>query len=567
MKCLPAWRSNGRASRTKPEAGTLTLNVFHAGGHVIIEIADDGKGLDIERISHKIIANGLASEAEVETMSDQQIAQFIFKPGFSTAEKVAGVSGRGVGMDVVCTNIEKIGGDVELKMIAGKGATFTIKIPLTLAIVSTLIVESSGQRFAIPLISVLELVRTSSLSKNTIEMINESPVLRLRDRLLPLVLLNGLLDLGGKNEEIVDELFIVVILVGTFTFGIIVDRVFDTEEIVIKPVAPILRNIPFFSGNTILGDGSVIMVLDPNGIAVAAGQTGVSDAKAVEATTAAVGRKEEKSSMLVFRAGGAELKAVLLDLVARLEEIDMATVEISHGQQMIQYRGLLMPLIPFDPDHHWKAEGRQPILVFTDRQRSMGLVVDEIVDIVEDILKIEISTDQPGVIGSAVINGKATDIIDAGYFLTQAFFDWFGSSREDSVDGGDVAKKVLLVDDSPFFRNLLTPMLSVAGYLVVPVASAIEALEVREKGEHFDIIISDIEMPGMDGFEFAEHVRGDPRWESVPFVALSLHVSDKDFERGRGVGFTDYVTKFDRQALITTLAATVSMAAEGGGAA
>ncbi len=556
-----------RKQAGKPETGTLTLNAFHAGGHVIIEIADDGKGLDIERISNKIIANGLASEAEVEMMSDQQIAQYIFKPGFSTAEKVTGVSGRGVGMDVVCTNIEKISGTVELKTIAGKGATFTIKIPLTLAIVSTLIVESSGQRFAIPLISVLELVRTSSLSKNTIEMINESPVLRLRDRLLPLVSLNGLLNLGGKNMEIVDELFIVVIQVGTFTFGIIVDRVFDTEEIVIKPVAPILRNIPFFSGNTILGDGSVIMVLDPNGIAVAAGQTGVSDAKAVEATTAAVGRKEEKSSMLVFRAGGAELKAVLLDLVARLEEIDMATVETSHGQQMIQYRGLLMPLIPFDPDHHWKAEGRQPILVFTDRQRSMGLVVDEIVDIVEDILNIEISTNQPGLIGSAVINGKATDIIDAGYFLTQAFFDWFGSSREDYVDGGDVAKKVLLVDDSPFFRNLLTPMLSVAGYLVVPVASAIEALEMREKGEQFDIIVSDIEMPGMDGFEFAEHVRGDPRWESVPFVALLLHVSDKNFERGREVGFTGYVAKFDRQALIATLAATVSMAAEGGGAA
>ena len=556
-----------RKQAGKPETGTLTLNAFHAGGHVIIEIADDGKGLDIERISNKIIANGLASEAEVEMMSDQQIAQYIFKPGFSTAEKVTGVSGRGVGMDVVCTNIEKISGTVELKTIAGKGATFTIKIPLTLAIVSTLIVESSGQRFAIPLISVLELVRTSSLSKNTIEMINESPVLRLRDRLLPLVSLNGLLNLGGKNMEIVDELFIVVIQVGTFTFGIIVDRVFDTEEIVIKPVAPILRNIPFFSGNTILGDGSVIMVLDPNGIAVAAGQTGVSDAKAVEATTAAVGRKEEKSSMLVFRAGGAELKAVLLDLVARLEEIDMATVETSHGQQMIQYRGLLMPLIPFDPDHHWKAEGRQPILVFTDRQRSMGLVVDEIVDIVEDILNIEISTNQPGLIGSAVINGKATDIIDAGYFLTQAFFDWFGSSREDYVDGGDVAKKVLLVDDSPFFRNLLTPMLSVAGYLVVPVASAIEALEMREKGEQFDIIVSDIEMPGMDGFEFAEHVRGDPRWESVPFVALSLHVSDKNFERGREVGFTGYVAKLDRQALIATLAATVSMAAEGGGAA
>ncbi|MBT3239057.1 MAG: chemotaxis protein CheA, partial [Rhodospirillaceae bacterium] len=176
-----------RVDNGKQELGTIVLSAFHEGGHIIIEIVDDGRGLNTDRIVQKILDNGLATESELEDMSDQQIHMHIFKAGFSTAEKVTSVSGRGVGMDVVRTNIEKIGGTVELKSIEGKGSTFTIKIPLTLAIVSALVVECSSERFAIPQISVLELVRASAESENTIEVINESPVLRLRNRLLPLV--------------------------------------------------------------------------------------------------------------------------------------------------------------------------------------------------------------------------------------------------------------------------------------------------------------------------------------------------------------------------------------------
>ena len=258
----------------KPEVGKVVLNAFHEGGHIIIEISDDGRGLNLERIKQKAVQNGLASESELEALTPQQIYQFIFKAGFSTAEKVTSVSGRGVGMDVVRTNIEKIGGTVELKSYPGKGSSFVIKIPLTLAIVSALIVECASERFAIPQISVLELVRVTANSEHGIEMINNAPVLRLRDRLLPLVSLKRQLLLSEDTEER-QETFIVVTQVGTYTFGIIVDRVFDTEEIVVKPVAPILRHIAMFSGNTILGDGSVIMILDPNGIAGATGESGL----------------------------------------------------------------------------------------------------------------------------------------------------------------------------------------------------------------------------------------------------------------------------------------------------
>lgn len=546
----------------KPQVGTITLNAFHEGGHIIIEITDDGKGLNTDRIKAKIVENGLASEGDLEDMSDQQIHQFIFRAGFSTAQKVTSVSGRGVGMDVVRTNIEKIGGTIELKSVEGRGSTFTIKIPLTLAIVSALVVECSGERFAIPQISVLELVRTSAKSDNSIEMINDAPVLRLRNRLLPLVSLHDHLKLGDDRTDLEnDELFIVVTQVGTYTFGIIVDRVFDTEEIVVKPVAPILRHIPLFSGNTILGDGSVIMILDPNGIAAVTGEVAMGTNSEAQSTTVTTTTSGETTSILIFRAGNEELKAVPLALVARLEEVDVTEIEYSGKNPVVQYRGQLMPLIPIDGDHQWKEEGRQPVLVFTDKDHSMGLVVDEIVDIVEDHMNIEIAADREGFVGSAVISGKATDLIDAGYYLTKAFPDWFGRAETSTSYGAESSggPRVLLVDDSPFFRNLLTPILSVAGYQVSTAENAKKALELRSAGAVYDAIVSDIEMPEMNGFEFAESVRGDTRWQNTPMIAMSSHATEEDFERGRAVGFTDYCAKFDRDALLQTLTETLSV--------
>ncbi|WP_419797522.1 MAG: chemotaxis protein CheW [Terasakiella sp.] len=547
---------NERVEIGKPQVGTITLNAFHEGGHIIIEITDDGKGLNTDRIKAKIVESGLASEADLEAMSDQQIHQFIFRAGFSTAQKVTSVSGRGVGMDVVRTNIEKIGGTIELKSIEGKGSTFTIKIPLTLAIVSALVVECSGERFAIPQISVLELVRTSSGTDNAIEMINDAPVLRLRNRLLPLVSLHDHLKLDETKKDLAnDELFIVVTQVGTYQFGIIVDRVFDTEEIVVKPVAPILRHISLFSGNTILGDGSVIMILDPNGIAATTGEVAMGGSNDAHNTAMTTRTDGETTSILIFRAGSDELKAVPLALVARLEEVDVTKIEYSGTNPVVQYRGQLMPLIPIDPNHVWKEEGRQPVLVFTDRDHSMGLVVDEIVDIVEDHLNIELASERDGFVGSAVISGKATDLIDAGYYLTKAFPDWFGRA-ETSISYGDDYQggpRVLLVDDSPFFRNLLTPILSVAGYKVSTAENAKKALELRSAGAFYDAIVSDIEMPEMSGFEFAEAVRSDTRWQHTPMVAMSSHATEADFERGREVGFNDYCAKFDRDALLQTL--------------
>ncbi len=547
-----------RLAAGKPETGTITLRAYHEGGHIIIEISDDGKGLNTDKIKEKALANGMIAEADLESLTQQQIQQFVFSAGLSTAAAVTSVSGRGVGMDVVKTNIEKIGGSVELKSVEGQGTTFNIKIPLTLAIVSALLIECAGERFAIPQISVVELVLASANSEHKIENIQGTPVLRLRNRLLPLVSLQNSLKIESLPEDkLGEEIFIVVSQVGTYTFGIIVDRVFDTEEIVVKPVAPVLRQIPLFSGNTILGDGSVILILDPNGLAAESGDMALPVSGAADVVESSDNHSTDRVALLIFRAGDQTPKAVPLALVARLEEIDVSKVEQSHGNLLVQYRDRLMPLVPIGDDCALREEGMQPVIVFSDGDRSMGLIVDEILDIVEDRLNVELISDHAGFLGSAKIAGQATDIINAGHYLTQAFADWFGKPN-----GGEAKvsrkRRLLLVDDSPFFRNLLSPMLSVAGYDVTSVDNAKAALAFCEKGLEFDIIISDIEMPEMNGYEFAETVRNGSHWASVPMVALSSNASPTDVERGREVGFDDYVAKSDRNALIQTLEQTLT---------
>ncbi len=336
-----------RVAAGKPDTGTITLNAYHVGGHIAVEIGDDGRGLSIERIQKKARANRLVTEAELATMTEQQIQQFVFRPGFSTAEAVTNISGRGVGLDVVRTNIEKIGGTVELRSTPGKGTKFIIKIPLTLAIVSALIVECVKERFAIPQINVVELVHTAANSDHRIERLKGVPVLRLRDKILPLVSLRKMLGLDTEKAE-TGKSFVIVTQVGAQNFGIMVDRVFDTEEIVVKPVSPLLRDLSVYSGNTILGDGSVVMILDPNGITALANIT-VEEKQDENASSHSEDRAGKRAeNVILFRAGGPEPKALPLELVARLEMLDGASFETTNGRSVVQYRGALMPILPLE---------------------------------------------------------------------------------------------------------------------------------------------------------------------------------------------------------------------------
>lgn len=544
-----------RRASGKGDTGTIKLSAYHQGGHIMIEIADDGRGLDVNAIKRKAISNGLVSEAEAEKLSEVQIHRFIFAPGFSTAAQITNVSGRGVGMDVVKTNIDLIGGTIDLKSTPGKGTVFTIKIPLTLAIVSALIVESAGERYAIPQLAVVELVRASTNGEHRIERIKDTPVLRLRNKLLPLISLQSLLGLEASGKVAQDsEAFVIVTQVGNRNFGIVVDGVFHTEEIVVKPMSKKLRNIGMFSGNTILGDGSVIMIVDPNGIASAFGAASETDENE-DVSDRARASENDTVAFLVFHAGSDHPKAVPLSLVTRLEDIDVATIEHANGSSLVQYRGTLMPLVYVNGDVQRRSSGSQPILVFSDGSRSMGLVVDEIVDIVEDKLAVEIGSQESGTVGTAVIKGKATEILDVGYYLPLTFDDWFHSQDR----AAQVAKRLLFVDDSPFFRNMLTPVLKAAGYEVEAFSNAREALAMaKTTGRNFDVIVSDVEMPEMNGFEFAEACRGEEKLRSVPIIALASGSSPASLERGRVAGFHDYVAKFDRQGLIAALKETAA---------
>jgi len=542
-----------RRAAGKSETGRILLNAYHQGGHIIIEIGDDGRGLPVDKIRAKVLAQGLTTEAELAQMNEHDVLRFIFRPGFSTAQQITSVSGRGVGMDVVKTNIERIGGTIELRSREGRGTTFTIKIPLTLAIVSALIVQAGGERFAIPQIGVVELVRVGNEHEGStrIEMIKDAPVLRLRDRLLPLVSLSSLLRLRDAPVGSLKG-YVVVMQVGANVFGIVVDRVFDTEEIVVKPVAPILRHITMFSGNTILGDGSVIMILDPNGVARGAGITaeGRAEDQQTVSTTGGI-RSDSSTSLLLFRAGDQTPKAVPLGLVARLEDIPVERIEMSGGTPVVQYRGQLMPMVPIAG--HWEApvSGRQAVLVFTEGQRSMGLMVDEILDVVEEPLIIQPGSDRLGYLGSAVISERVTDVIDTVYWLSHAGGDWFRGDRKSSA--ANQKPRLLLIDDSPFFRHLVVPALSAAGFDVTAVESPAEALRLRDGGVEFEALISDIEMPEMDGLSFARNVRASGAWTRLPLVALSSRAEPEDVARGREAGFTDYVAKYDRDALLSSL--------------
>jgi two-component system, chemotaxis family, sensor kinase CheA len=551
-----------RLASGKSESGRITLNAFHEGGQIVIEISDDGRGLNIERLRSKAVQSGLVSAAEAELMTDTHVQKFIFHPGLSTAEAITAVSGRGVGMDVVKSNIEKIGGTIEVSSFAGRGTRFAIKIPLTLAIVSSLIVAANKERFAIPQISVLELVRAAEDSDYKIEHINETPVLRLRNRLLPLVFLNDILKLPSEGEPPA-EVFVVVSQVGSFAFGIVVDQVFDTEEIVVKPVAPLLKHLPVYSGNTILGDGSVIMILDPNGIANVVTKIEHDSEDTARTAAANDGGSLERENMLVFHAGDAVPKAVPLSLVARLEELPIESIEYSEGKPMVQYRGSLMPLVFVDSQCKLRTEGRQPVLVFVDGGMSMGIAVDDINDIVDVELDIELSAERNGRVGTAVVAGKVTEVIDVGYFFSLAFRDFLKLGDQEKTTAAHrnrKQKQLLLVDDSSFFRTMLKPLLQAAGYRVTAVSNAKAALALRDEGREYDIIVSDIEMPGQSGLEFAEAVRAKGKWSNTPLVALTSLTGASDIERGRKAGFDDYVGKFDRDQLVHVIDEQLSLA-------
>ncbi|MBI5433664.1 MAG: chemotaxis protein CheA [Planctomycetes bacterium] len=411
-----------RATKGKPREGVLFLRAFHEGGQVNIEIHDDGAGIDADRVKKKAVEKALITTEHAARMSEREAINLIFLPGFSTAQRVSNVSGRGVGMDVVKTNIEKIGGQVDLQNHAGQGMTIKIKIPLTLAIIPALLVTTQGQRYAIPQVSLLELVRLEgSDARKGIEFIHGAPVYRLRGNLLPLVHLTKELGLASDVWRPVgddESVNIVVLQADGRPFGLVVEAINDTEEIVVKPLGKQLKGTPVYAGATIMGDGRVALILDVLGIAQRSNVVSqVADRKLAEAKREDATDGDAKQSLLVFLAGKDGRMAVPLSAVARLEEFQTSTIELSGDQEVVQYRDRIMPLVRlsryFGRTSETDSAAIVQVVVYTREDRSIGLVVDRILDIVEESLRVRRKMQSRGTLGSAVVQGKVTDLLDA----------------------------------------------------------------------------------------------------------------------------------------------------------
>lgn len=437
-----------QAAGKNPE-GLLLLRAFHEGGQVNIEVSDDGAGLNYEEIRHKACQKGLITTDQASRITERELTTLIFLPGFSTAEKVSNVSGRGVGLDVVKTNIEKIGGTVDVQSKTGAGTTVRMKIPLTLAIIPALIVTSAGDRYAIPQVSLLELVRLEGeQARKGIELVNGAAVHRLRGRLLPVVYLNkelrmnvrptpgaessasrsavsGSYEAFAGNAQSVD---LVVLRADSRQFGLVVDEINDAEEIVVKPLSKQLKSINLYAGATIRGDGKVALILDVLGLAHRANVIRTARGPAIEKEGAGRNPDQGKSNaVLLFQAGENGRVAIELSQVARLEEFPPERVEKAAHQEVVQYRGQIMPLLrvsevlesrPRTPPR--KEQETLQVVVYADQGRPVGLVVDRILDIVEEKFVMQRQSGRCGIVGSAVIQRRVTDIVDVTGLIAAA---------------------------------------------------------------------------------------------------------------------------------------------------
>jgi two-component system chemotaxis sensor kinase CheA len=425
-----------RTAVGKPVEGCLTLRAYHEGGQVNIEIVDDGGGLKLDRIKQKAIEKGLLNSEQATKLSDRDVGMLIFLPGFSTAEKVSNVSGRGVGMDVVKTNIEKIGGTVDLQSVSGQGTTIKIKIPLTLAIVPAIVVTSAGDRYAIPQVSLLELVRLEGDdAKKNIEWIRGAPVYRLRGQLLPLVYLRDELRVERLNQREKEcATNIVVLRADDRQFGLVVDSINDSEEIVVKPLSNQLKGVAIYSGATIMGDGSVALILDVMGLAQSAHVISTSrDRTTVDTANRSSMGDGQSRTYLISGVGENRRFALPIDQVTRLEKLNSSSVEYADAQEVVQYRGEILPLVrlsdvlgvPSSPANPHEMD----VIVYREKARCVGLVVDRVLDIVDTKTANTYPAQRVGLVNSEVIHDHVTAVLDLPSVIASAIPSFFESAH------------------------------------------------------------------------------------------------------------------------------------------
>ena len=541
----------------KPAQGTLILRAFHEGGQVNIEIVDDGAGIDVARVKQKAIEKGILRPEQADKLSDREAHNLIFQPGFSTAQTVTNISGRGVGMDVVKSHIEKIGGIVDLFSRPGEGATVKIRIPLTLAIIPGLVITSGGERFVIPQVSLLELIRIEADStQKHIEYVHGTPVYRRRGSLLPIAYLNQVL---GMNSAAADEAVSMVVLqVEDRQFGLVVDGINDTQEIVVKPLGKQLKGLTLYAGATIMGDGRVALILDVHGIGQSSGVFDESREPARAADKQKTRSESESQRLLLFRAGSFDRLAIPLSLVARLEEFPRSAIEHAGGGQVVQYRNRILPLVSLcevlEPGSSSQSEIADPVqvVVFNDGDRSVGMVVDQIVDVVEEVAKVRKKSDRTGLLGSAVIGKQVTDFLDLNAVIRASAGNW-----ENSLDAIAAGKTILVADPSAFSRGMIRGGLEMAGYRVLEAASLDEA--VRNLEQHpVDVVVAALDLSPKGGSTLLAALRRRPEWKSIPALGLTDSVDQSRLSAARKAGFRDCFARLDHEIVVEAVAQLVA---------
>jgi two-component system chemotaxis sensor kinase CheA len=531
----------------------LTLRAYHEGGQVNIEIADDGAGIDAARLKRKALDKGLLRPEQAEKLSEREALGLIFLPGFSTAKTVSNFSGRGVGMDVVKSHIEKIGGTVDVFSRLGEGATVKIRIPLTLAIIPGLVITSGGERFVIPQVSLLELIRLEAdQSGKHIEYVHGTPVYRRRGSLLPIAYLNQVLGLKAADQA--EAVSMVVLQVEDQQFGLVVDGINDTQEIVVKPLGKQLKGLTLYAGATIMGDGRVALILDVLGIGQRSGVLGEfleqSRASGQQATQSEIAQQR----LLLFRAGSFARLAVPLSLVARLEEFPQSVIEHASGGEVVQYRNRILPLVSLrrvlephaaDPD---QLPDPIQVVVFTDGDSSVGMVVDEILDVTEEAVTVRQGSERNGLLGSAVVGKQVTDFLDLHEVIRTAGGNWF-----ESTDREVIGRRILVADASAFARGMVRSGLDMAGYVVLEASNLEEALE-RLSQQLVDVVLVALDLPPEGASVLLKAIRRRVEWAKIPVMALADSADQAQTEAAHVGSFQDCQAKFNRVLLLESVA-------------
>ena len=612
-----------REKNGKHPIGRIRLKAFHEAGQVNIEIEDDGRGLDGKRLAAEAIEKGFITQEQSGKLSENEKIQLIFLPGFSMAHKVTDLSGRGVGMDVVKTNLDRLGGQIDLNTEVGTGTTIRIKVPLTLAIIPSQIILTENERYAIPQVNLVELIRVpANQIQKRVEIVGDAEVVRLRSRLLPLVRLSDMLGIrrtytdpekekaridrrqrladrrsrrshlfgsfdenqeshennsslkdndgdfsthprsrGDRRYRVASGLNIAVVSSGEMKYGLVVDALFDSEEIVVHPLGRHLKPTKGYAGATIMGDGKVALILDVMELAQLAQLSAVHEStrakELAREKAAALKVGKDRQSLLTFRNAHDEHFAVPLNQVLRIEKISDDDVEVVGGRKVMQYRGGNLLLFTIDQVASVKPleeKGLLLALVFTLAGREIGLLATGPVDAIDIHEKMDgKALKQPGIMGSVVIDGQTTLLVDVFDIISTLNPEWFTEKKGPEKDP-EASTRILMAEDSNFFRDQVKGFIEGEGYAVIEAKDGLEAWNLLEKhGASISLVVTDIEMPNLDGFGLAEKIKSDERYIHLPVIALTTLAEDDDIARGGKAGIDDYQIKLDREKLMESI--------------